>query len=162
MVIGKLLQSAAEGIRRTLAASGKLGDSDTPEQFRAACRGYVAERGGFRSLVRYEQPDDIVWDEETYRGSAYAAFAWAVYVAEVTVDRTTYGVTVDDFVALQEVGQVLHPVLARGQITGGVAQGIGFALYEKVSWANGRMQNPPDDQLHHADIRRPTVHSSVL
>jgi CO/xanthine dehydrogenase Mo-binding subunit len=141
MVIGKLLQSAAEGIRRTLTASGKLGESYTPEEFRAACRVYLAERGGFRSLVRYEQPDDIVWDEEKYRGSAYAAFAWAVYVAEVTVDGTTYGVTVDDFVALQEVGKVLHPVLARGQIIGGVAQGIGFALYEKVSWANGRMQN---------------------
>ena len=47
----------------------------------------------------------------------------------------------DDFVALQEVGKVLHPVLARGQITGGVAQGIGYALYEKVVWENGRMQN---------------------
>ncbi len=50
-------------------------------------------------------------------------------------------VSVDDFVALQEVGKVLHPVLARGQIIGGVAQGIGFALYEKVVWQNGRMQN---------------------
>jgi len=69
--------------------------------------------------------------------SAYAAFAWAVYVAEVTVDLITYGVSVDDFVALQEVGKVLHPVLAKGQIIGGVAQGIGFALYEKVIWENG-------------------------
>ena len=92
-------------------------------------------------MARYEQPDDIVWDEEKYRGSAYAAFAWAVYVAEVTVDLVTYGVSVDDFVALQEVGKVLHPVLAKGQIIGGVAQGIGFALYEKVIWENGRMQN---------------------
>jgi CO/xanthine dehydrogenase Mo-binding subunit len=50
-------------------------------------------------------------------------------------------VTVDDFVALQEVGKVLHPVLAEGQITGGVAQAIGFALYEKVVWQNGRMIN---------------------
>ena len=47
----------------------------------------------------------------------------------------------DDFVALQEVGKVLHPLLARGQIIGGVAQGIGFSLYEKVVWQNGRMQN---------------------
>ncbi|PYU02829.1 MAG: carbon monoxide dehydrogenase, partial [Acidobacteria bacterium] len=92
-------------------------------------------------LARYEQPDDIVWDEEKYRGSAYAAFAWAVYVAEVTVDLVTYGVSVDDFVAIQEVGKVLHPVLAKGQIIGGVAQGVGFALYEKVIWENGRMQN---------------------
>ena len=59
----------------------------------------------------------------------------------MTVDLTTYSVNVDDFVALQEVGRVLHPVLARGQITGGVAQGIGYALYEKVVWQDGRMQN---------------------
>jgi CO/xanthine dehydrogenase Mo-binding subunit len=48
---------------------------------------------------------------------------------------------VDDFVALQEVGRVLHPLLATGQIIGGVAQAIGFSLYEKVVWQNGRMQN---------------------
>jgi len=53
----------------------------------------------------------------------------------------TYNVSVQDFVALQEVGRVLHPVLAEGQIAGGVAQGIGFALYEKVVWDKGRMQN---------------------
>jgi CO/xanthine dehydrogenase Mo-binding subunit len=44
-------------------------------------------------------------------------------------------------VALQEVGKVLHPLLARGQIIGGIAQGIGFSLYEQVVWQNGRMQN---------------------
>lgn len=141
MVVGKLVQSAAAGIRQTLTAGGKLGNSYSPDEFREACRAYLAEHGKFRSLARYEQPDDIAWDEEKYRGSAYAAFAWAVYVAEVTVDLITYGVSVDDFVAIQEVGKVLHPVLARGQIIGGVAQGIGFALYEKVIWENGRMQN---------------------
>ena len=82
-----------------------------------------------------------MWDEEKYSGAAYAAFAWAVYIAEVTVDLATYSVSVDDFVALQEIGKVLHPVLATGQITGGVAQGIGFALFEKVVWDRGRMQN---------------------
>ena len=141
MVVGKLVQSAAVGIEKTLTASGMLPDSYTPEEFRASCRAYVAKHGIFRSLAQYEQPGDIVWDEEKYRGSAYAAFAWAVYVADVTADLTTYSVSVDDFVALQEIGKVLHPVLAKGQITGGVAQGIGFALYEKVIWEQGRMQN---------------------
>jgi len=141
MVVGKLVESAAAGIRQTVTASGKLGKSYSSDEFRDACRAYVAEHGKFRSLARYEQPDDIVWDEEKYRGSAYAAFAWAVYVAEVTVDLITYSVSVDDFVAIQEVGKVLHPVLAKGQIIGGVAQGVGFALYEKVIWENGRMQN---------------------
>lgn len=141
MVVGKLVQSAALGIRQTLTASGLLGETYSPEEFCVAVRAYAAKYGKFQSLARYEQPEDIVWDEQKYRGSAYAAFAWAVYIAEVTVDLTTYSVSVDDFVALQEVGKVLHPVLAKGQIVGGVAQGIGFALYEKVIWENGRMQN---------------------
>jgi CO/xanthine dehydrogenase Mo-binding subunit len=48
---------------------------------------------------------------------------------------------VDHFTALQEVGRVLHPVLAAGQIEGGVLQGIGFALYEKVKFRDGAMIN---------------------
>jgi CO/xanthine dehydrogenase Mo-binding subunit len=141
MVVGKLVASAARGLKQTLVGAGMLGEASTAEEFRAACRKYVAEHGEFRSLARYEQPEGIFWDDQKYRGEAYAAFAWAVYVAEVTVDLTTYSVSVDDFVALQEVGRVLNPVLARGQILGGVAQGIGFALYEKVEWRDGRMQN---------------------
>jgi CO/xanthine dehydrogenase Mo-binding subunit len=141
MIVGKLVQSAARGIKQTLTKTALLADDYTPEQFRAACRDYFAARGALRCYARYEAPGDVYWDDEKYRGEAYAAFAWAAYVAEVTVDLTTYSVTVDDFVALQEVGKVLHPILAEGQITGGVAQAIGFALYEKVVWQNGRMLN---------------------
>jgi len=141
MIVGKLVQSAAKGIQQTLAKTGVLKDDYTPEQFRAACGEYIAGHGTLKSYARYEAPSDVHWDDEKYRGEAYAAFAWDVYVAEVTVDLTTFSVTVDDFVALQEIGKVLHPVLAEGQITGGVAQAIGFALYEKVVWQNGRMIN---------------------
>jgi CO/xanthine dehydrogenase Mo-binding subunit len=141
MVVGKLVQLAALGIRQTLAGGGLLGESYTPEEFRAACGQQVAAHGQFRSWSRYEAPNDVFWDDEHYRGEAYAAFAWAVYVAEVKVDLTAYSVSVEDFVALQEVGRVLHPVLARGQIAGGIAQGIGYTLYEKVVWQQGRMQN---------------------
>ncbi len=141
MVVGKLVQSAALGIRQTLISSKLLRESYSPDEFRVACQHYVAARGEFRSWSRYEAPSDIFWDDQKYRGEAYAAFAWAVYVVQVTVDLTTYSVSVDDFVALQEVGKVLHPLLARGQIIGGIAQAIGFSLYEKVVWQDGRMQN---------------------
>src|SRR6202030_2013313 len=141
MVVGKLVQSAALGIAQTLISSNLLHEGYSAEEFRTACQRYVATNGPFRCWSRYEAPPDIFWDDEKYKGEAYAAFAWAVYVAEVTIDLTTYSVSVDDFVALQEVGKVLHPLLARGQIIGGVAQAIGFALYEKVVWQNGRMQN---------------------
>jgi CO/xanthine dehydrogenase Mo-binding subunit len=141
MVVGKLVESAARGIQQTLKLAGLLGDSYSSEEFRTACQNYIAAHGQLRSWAQYEPPPDIFWDDQAYRGEAYAAYSWAVYVAEVAVDLATYSVTVTDFVALQEVGRVLHPVLAIGQIVGGAAQGIGFALYEKVIWQQGRMQN---------------------
>ena len=91
--------------------------------------------------MKYEHPRDLHWDDQKYSGDAYGAYAWAVYVAEVSVDMRTAEVRVDDFVAVQEVGKVINPVLAAGQIEGGVAQGIGFALYENVVWQEGRMVN---------------------
>jgi CO/xanthine dehydrogenase Mo-binding subunit len=141
MVVGKLVESAARGIQQTLTVAGMLPEQYSADEFRAACQNYVATNGPLRSWSQYEPPPDIFWDDQAYRGEAYAAYSWAVYVAEVAVDLTTYSVSVNDFVALQEVGRVLHPVLAIGQIVGGVAQGIGFALYEKVIWQQGRMQN---------------------
>jgi CO/xanthine dehydrogenase Mo-binding subunit len=57
------------------------------------------------------------------------------------VDTRTFEVQVDDFVAVQEVGRVLNPTLAEGQIEGGVAQGIGYGLSEQVVWDQGRMAN---------------------
>jgi CO/xanthine dehydrogenase Mo-binding subunit len=141
MVVGSLVRSAALGIRQTLMNSSKLRDDYSSEEFRAACQNYISEHGKLRSFARYDPPLGVFWDDEKYRGEAYAAYAWAIYVAEVAVDLLTCSVTVEDFVALQEVGRVLHPVLAKGQIAGGVAQGIGFALYEKVVWQNGRMEN---------------------
>jgi CO/xanthine dehydrogenase Mo-binding subunit len=141
MVIGNLVASAALGLKQTLLGSGFLNERYSSKEFSEACSRFVAERGALRSLARYEAPPGVFWDDEKYRGSAYAAYAWAVYVAEVSVDLTSYAVSVNDFVALQEVGKVIHPVLAEGQITGGVAQAIGFALYEKVVWDKGRMAN---------------------
>jgi len=141
MVVGKLVHSAALGLKKTLLTSGLLSEGYSTSEFVTAARTYLARYGSLRAESRYEAPPDVHWDDQKYRGEAYAAYAWAVYVAEVTVDLTTWGVTVDDFAAVQEVGRVLNPVLATGQIEGGVAQGIGWALYEKVVWGRGRMQN---------------------
>jgi len=141
MIVGKLVHSAALGLRETLLRSGLLSENARPEEFRRACQEYLAAHGELRCYSRYEAPPEIFWDDQSYRGEAYGAFAWAVYIAQVSVDLTTYAVSVDDFVALQEIGKVLHPLLAEGQITGGVAQAIGYALYEKVLWQRGRMVN---------------------
>ncbi len=141
MVVGKLVESAALGLKQTLVGSGFLREGYSPGDFREACRRYIEKFGPLKSFSQYRPPPGIHWDEEKYQGDAYSAYAWAVYVAEVSVDSLTYEVRVDDFVAVQEVGRVLHAVLAAGQIEGGVAQGIGYALYENCVWQEGRMVN---------------------
>lgn len=141
MIVGKLVESAALGLQQTLRQSGLLGETYSVDDWRNACASYIAEHGALKSFSQYSAPPNIFWNDETYQGDAYGAYAWAVYVAEVTVDLVTYATRVDDFVALQEVGKVINPVLAAGQIEGGVAQAIGYALYEKVVWENGAMKN---------------------
>ncbi|HMV49212.1 MAG TPA: xanthine dehydrogenase family protein molybdopterin-binding subunit, partial [Blastocatellia bacterium] len=141
MIVGKLVESAAIGLKQTLLGSGMLKEVYTTEDFAAACQNYIARHGALKSFSKYDPPPGVFWDDEKYQGEAYGTYAWAVYVAEVTVDLVTYETRVDDFVALQEVGKVIHPVLAAGQIEGGVAQAIGYALYENVVYQNGRMVN---------------------
>jgi CO/xanthine dehydrogenase Mo-binding subunit len=141
MVVGKLVESAALGLKQALLGSGFLKQRYTPAEFERACRRYIETFGPLKSVSRYQPPPGIHWDDARYQGDAYGAYAWAVYVAEVAVDMVTYEIQVDDFVAVQEVGKVIHPVLAAGQIEGGVAQAIGYALYENVVWHDGRMVN---------------------
>jgi CO/xanthine dehydrogenase Mo-binding subunit len=139
MIVGKLVESAALGLGRKLRESGLW--SGGAGEFPQACTAYVAQHGNLRATAEYHVPPGIQWDEQNYRGDAYGTYAWAVYLAQVSVDTTTYEIRVDDFVAVQEIGRVLNPVLAIGQIEGGVAQGIGYALYENVVWQEGRMLN---------------------
>ena len=141
MIVGKLVESAALGLKQTLIQSGFLREGYSKSDFQEACLNYVEKHGALKSFSQYKQPENIRWDDEKYQGDAYGAYAWAVYVAEVTIDAVTYEAHVDDFVAVQEVGHVMHPVLAAGQIEGGVAQAIGFTLFENVVWRDGRMVN---------------------
>jgi CO/xanthine dehydrogenase Mo-binding subunit len=141
MIVGKLIERASTQILDKLRDCADLPTPHTPADFKRAAIRYGEEFRNLEVCVRYESPEGIFWDDETYSGEAYPAYAWAVYVAEVAVDTTTYSATVTNFHTLQEVGKVLHPILAAGQIEGGVAQGIGYALYEKCLWHNGHLAN---------------------
>ena len=141
MIVGKLVESAALGVKQSLLQNGFLREEDGHDAFAGACRLYIEKFGPLRASSRYSPSPEIHWDDAHYRGDAYGAYGWGVYVAEVSVDTLTGETRVEDFVAAQEVGRVINPVLAAGQIEGGVAQGVGFALYENVVWRDGRMIN---------------------
>jgi CO/xanthine dehydrogenase Mo-binding subunit len=141
MIVGKLVETAALAIEKKLLDAELLTSKRDPSAFQTACRRYIERFGHLQSFIRYKHPRDLHWDDEKYQGDAYGAYAWAVYVAEVSVDTRTAETCVNDFVAVQEVGRVINPVLAAGQIEGGIAQGVGLALLENVVWQEGRMVN---------------------
>lgn len=150
MVVGKLIETACEDLMRQMSVE-RGGVTPLPtRQWRArgcptgeAIRAWHRAHGGLRLIgkARYAKPPTIQWDEVNYRGDAYACFSWAVHVADVEVDLRTYAVRVTDYVAVQEVGKVINPTLARGQVQGGVVQGIGWALMEEVVTEDGMMKN---------------------
>ncbi len=141
MVVGKLVQDASLGLRDTLMQAGLLKAGYTPDEFAQACAQHLSKTGSLKVFSQYKQPGWIQWDDQTYRGDAYGTYAWAVYVAETSVDTTTYEARVDRFTAVQEVGKVVNQVLAEGQIEGGVAQAIGYTLYENCIYRDGRLVN---------------------
>ena len=62
-------------------------------------------------------------------------FSNACHIAEVEVDTETYAVRIDRYVVAEDAGRLINPMIAEGQIRGGVAQGIANALYEEIIYA---------------------------
>ena len=127
MVVGKILEECAHEMKE------KLGGMSPAE--------YYSKNGEMSVERMYTPPDWIKWDDAAYRGDAYATFGWGCDVAELTIDPDTYEVKIDKLTAVQEFGRPIHPALARGQIEGGTAQGLGYALIENVVMKNGAMAN---------------------
>jgi len=79
----------------------------------------------------YFDPETTRLDPETGQGSPYATYAFATHLAEVEVDIETGKVKVLRVIACHDVGRAIHPNNVIGQIIGGVAMGVGFALMEE-------------------------------
>ncbi len=127
MIVGKLLERCARDMKKRLGAL-------TPSQ-------YFRRHGAFTVTSQYEPPPGLLWNDETYAGDAYGSYAWSCNVVEIDVDPVTYEVTPTHVTAVAEIGKAIHPMMAVGQIEGGTAQGIGYALIEEVVMRDGRMAN---------------------
>jgi len=68
--------------------------------------------------------------EDTFE-SSHMVYPYGVHIASVRVDAETGGVTVETYAIAYDVGRAVNPRLVEGQLAGGLAQGIGGALYEE-------------------------------
>ena len=101
----------------------------------------LAKHGSFVITTEYERPPGLTWDEDRYQGDAYGSYGWGCNVVELELDRTTWEVRPTKVTAVVEIGKAIHPVMAAGQVQGGTAQGVGWALIEEVVMRDGRMAN---------------------
>ncbi|GAB4520343.1 MAG: xanthine dehydrogenase family protein molybdopterin-binding subunit [Haliangiales bacterium] len=128
MVVGEILARCARTIKARLGGMSPAA--------------YLRQHGPLTVTEAYQRPTELApWDEERYRGAAYAAYGWACNVAEVELDRDTYEVRPLHVTAVAEIGRAIHPLMVAGQIEGGTAQGVGFALNERVVMRDGLMVN---------------------
>ena len=140
MIVGGILKRSAQALRRALEAEGVVWPP-TPGALRGAARKLCADGRPFGFVQEYEKPRDIRWDDATYQGDAYGVYSYAAMVVELEIDKLTYEVTVKDVVTAQDVGRAINPLLVEGQILGGTAQGLGYALLENAIFEGGAMAN---------------------
>jgi xanthine dehydrogenase molybdenum-binding subunit len=99
----------------------------------------------------YDPPNELPDFEKGY-GNISSTYAYGAQGAEVEVDTETGEVTILKIAAVHDVGKVLNPLALKGQMYGALAQGVGYALYENVASAGGRILNPS-----FMDYKIPTV-----
>jgi CO/xanthine dehydrogenase Mo-binding subunit len=99
-------------------------------------------RGGPIAATGSAVSSPVAIDHDTMRGGYFRhlnAPTFHVHLAEVEVDPATGQVTIVRYVVAQDAGRVINPSGVEGQIHGGVAQGIGYALYENIHLEDGRV-----------------------
>jgi len=141
MVVGGLLREAALKLKVDITAALGMPAKKVADLERAAkrlCRG----EDSVRYTADYKKPEDIHFDDKSYKGDAYGVYGYACAVTEIEVDKTTFEVKMNRFTTAVDVGKAIHPLIVEGQIMGAAAQGLGYGLLERQIYKDGAVQNP--------------------
>ena len=154
-VSGRAAQLAGEDLRRQILRLANVGAAARIEL--GAGRLVVRDGDAVRELdleaLEGEANGDVLRGEGSFdppttaldangQGHPYATYGFGAQIAEVEVDLELGTVRVRRVTAAHDVGRAVNPTLLEGQVEGGVAQGIGFALMEE--YVPGRSENLHD------------------
>ena len=140
MVVGGLLRRAALRLKAAVTeAEGSF--PRTRRGLRKAAAKLANGDSAVRFVEEYEKPEEVQWDEDKYRGDAYGVYSYAAMVVDIEIDKLTYEVKIRKLTTAQDIGKAINPLLVEGQIIGGTAQALGYALLENAVYENGTMQN---------------------
>ena len=114
MIVGKLLERAAKRLKE----EWKAGEYQVMEE-------------------HYKQPFMIPWDPDTFSGDAYPTYSWGINVVEVEVDTLLATSKLLGVWGVFDVGTVIDDTIMRGQMEGGMLQGLGYGSMEKMENLGG-------------------------
>ncbi len=128
------LLEAAETDIEIAGGAIRVAGTDRSMTLRELARAVYSDMGRVPKPIRDEIGNleaTAVYDPFTATASS------ATHIAAVEIDRETFGVTVTRYVAAEDCGRVINPMIADGQAHGGIAQGIGAALMEEMVYDPG-------------------------
>ncbi|MGA6964734.1 MAG: xanthine dehydrogenase family protein molybdopterin-binding subunit [Xanthobacteraceae bacterium] len=120
-----LLEAAVEDLD---AANGSVfvRGTDRSMTFRHLAKAVYSQMGRLPKDAREELEVTKVYDP--YFGTATSA----THIVALEIDRGTYEITIERYFVCEDCGRVINPMIVKGQVCGGVAQGIGAALFEEI------------------------------
>ena len=158
-ISGGAVFDAAKKMRQYLDEKGFYKGRTIRDIYASEADKRLLEYNGF-----FDPPTTPV-DPETSKGSPYATYAFATHMTEVEVEPETGYCTVKRVYAAHDVGRAINLKNVRGQIYGGIAMGVGFALMEEFvpgkseSFDNYYMptsMDMPDVEVFVVEDREPT------
>ncbi|HUV08022.1 MAG TPA: molybdopterin cofactor-binding domain-containing protein, partial [Spirochaetia bacterium] len=136
---------------REIEYDGELYRRDEPSRklsIGSLARGYIFDNGltvgnPVHATGNYRVQGVTEPDPETGMGNAAGSWTFGCQAAEIRIERSTGRVEVLHFASAFDLGRVVNPQTCRGQIVGGVVQGMGATLMEKIEFGeNGVIKNP--------------------
>lgn len=154
-IYGKALEGAIRVLKDTIIKKAALllgADENDITLENGQCYGKKGEKISFSEVAKriheHERTARCYADcplsrdgHEIGHGLPHIIYSHAAHLAVVEVDTLTGAVKIIDYLTATECGKVLNPVLLEGQVHGGVAQGIGYGLYEGLSLKDGKILN---------------------
>lgn len=105
-------------------------------------RGAHYTRQGRMLMAEYFYDPENEMLGKDFTGNLSMAYAFGTHGVEVEVDKKTGQVKILKYVAAHDVGKAINPMLLEGQVYGGAAMGIGYALTEQLILEKGEVKNP--------------------
>jgi carbon-monoxide dehydrogenase large subunit len=122
-IAGQMLEAAADDI---VLANGEAKVAGTDRAVAIA----TLAREAYTQWHRFNEPEPGLTETATY--DPPGTFSNACHIAIVEVDVETGGVRIEKFLVAEDAGRIINPMIADGQVHGGIAQGIGNALLEEI------------------------------